>query len=289
MPRGPRLNIPDGIYHVMARGNRKATIFEDDRDRERFIDIVAQAAATYDVRVLVENRLGNHYHQVVQTPHANLPDYMGYVNGGFAQFSNYRHQRIGHVFNERYHPVLIGDDYHLRIVTGYVLFNPVKHGLVKNIGDWKSSSYLATVGLESPPDYLQLDWLISAFPSASVEDAQRRLRRYLETPESHDVDDRMYGLTFGSSAFERDVREHIVATMFMAALPRSYRALGRPPLTALFPPGMPKGPRNQQMLRAQALYAYRTSEIAAALYMNPSTVSRIVAGLRRKARNLGRY
>jgi REP element-mobilizing transposase RayT len=288
MARGPRLNIPDGIYHVMSRGNRKATIFEDDHDRDRFIEIVATAAAQYGVRIFAENRLGNHYHQVVQTPLANLPHYMGYINGGFAQFSNYRHQRIGHVFNERYKPVLIGDDYHLRIATGYVLFNPVKHGLVNKLGDWKSSSYRATAGLETPPDYLYLDWLISAFPSASLEDAQRRLCEYLETPEPCGAE-QMHGPAFGSSAFERDVREHITATMFMAALPRSYRALGRPPLADLFPPGIPKVQRNQQMLRAQVLYGYRTSEIAAALYMNPSTISRVVADLRRKARNLGRF
>ena len=273
----------------MSRGNRKATIFEDDHDRERFIDIVAEGAAQYQVRVFTETRLGNHYHQVVQTPLANLPDYMSYINGGFAQFSNYRHRRIGHVFNERYKPVLIGDDYHLRIATGYVLFNPVKHGLVNKLDEWKSSSYRATVGLEARPDYLFLDWLVSAFPSGSLEDSQLRCRRYLDTPPPCDAEEEMNGLAFGSSGFEQDLREHICSTLFMAALPRSYRAIGRPPLAELFPPGMPKIARNQQMLRAYVLYGYRTSEIAAALYMNPSTVSRIVAELRRRIRNLGRY
>ena len=86
MPRPPRLNLPDGIYHVMTRGNRKAAIFEDDYDRERFIDIAAEAAARHRVRVFVESRLGNHYHQVVQTPRANLPEYMAYLNGVFTQF-----------------------------------------------------------------------------------------------------------------------------------------------------------------------------------------------------------
>jgi hypothetical protein len=127
------------------------------------------------------------------------------------------------------------------------------------------------------------------FPSASLEEAQEQFRGYLETPEPRNVHEELHGLAFGSSAFERDLREHITAMMFMAALPRSYRALGRPPLTELFPPGMAKIPRNHQMLRAQVLYGYRTSEIAAALYMNPSTVSRVVADLRRKARNLGRF
>ena len=285
MPRGPRLNVPDGIYHVMTRGNRKAAIFEDDHDREKFISIVIEAAERHAVRVFTECRLGNHYHQVVQTPRANLPDYMGYLNGGFAQFSNHRHRRIGHLFNERYKPILIDNSFYLRIAAGYVLTNPVKHGFVDQPSDWKWSSYRATVGLETAPDYLYLDWLIDVFPSASLEDAQARLCRYLQTPSVSDAEEWLGRPLIGSSEFERELRQHIGATLFMASLPRSYRALDRPPLEDLFKSSMTKAERNKQMLRAHVLHAYSMSEIARALCMHPASVSRIVAGLRRRARN----
>ena len=287
MPKGPRLNIADGIYHVMTRGHRKTVIFEDEHDRERFVDIVAEAAARHGVRVFAESLLGNHYHQVVQTPRANLPDYMGYVNGGFAQFSNYRHRRIGHVFNERYQPILVDNDFYLRVVIGYVLANPVKHQFVEQPGDWKWSSYRATVGLVAPPNYLCLDWLTSVFPSETPEGARACLCQYLRTTPPPDDEDWIGQPAFGSSAFERELREHIGATLFMAALPRSYRALDRPPLTELFPPGLTTEERNRQMLRAHVLHAYRMSEIARALCMHPASVSRIVAALRRKARDPG--
>ena len=288
MPRGPRLNIPGGIYHVMTRGNRKAAIFEDDYDRERFIDIAAEAAARHSVRVFVESRLGNHYHQVVQTPRANLPEYMAYLNGVFTQFSNHRHQRIGHVFNERYKPILIDDSFYLRIAAGYVLTNPVKHGFVDHPCDWKWSSYRATAGLERAPDYLYLDWLIEAFPSASLEDAQARLCRYLQAPTIADAEEWIDRPLVGSSQFERELRQHIGATLFMASLPRSYRAIDRPPLSDMFQAPVPKAERNRQMLRAHVVHAYRLSEIARALYMHPASVSRIVSALRRKARKLSK-
>lgn len=284
MPKGPRLNIPDGIYHVMARGNRKATIFRDGQDRERFICIVAEAAERYAVRVFVECRLGNHYHQVVQTPRANLPEYMAYVNGSFAQFSNERHGQIGHVFNERYKPILIDNNLYLRVATGYVITNPVKHGFVDHPGDWQWSSYRAAVGLDAPPEYLSLDWLRAAFPSESLEEAQARFREYLQGRAPLDHEGWTDGPAFGSSRFERELREHIGATLYMASLPRSYRALGRPPLATLFQVPMTKAERNRQMLRAHVLYGYRMSEIARTLYMHPASVSRVVAALRRKAR-----
>jgi putative transposase len=285
MPRGPRLNVRNGIYHVMARGNRKATIFTDDHHRERFMDVAAEAAHRYAVRMFAENRVGNHYHQIVQTPRANLPDYMAFLNGTFARLSNHRNEQIGHVFNERYKPVLVEGEFHLKIGTAYVLTNAVKHGFVKHAGDWRWSSYRATVGLEPAPSYLCLDWLRIAFPSGSIKDAQARLLQYLHDPEpKEDFAECARGPALGSSAFERELREHIGATLYMSMLPRSYRALGRPPLVELFQRPISKSERDRQMLRAHVLYGYRMSEIAQALYMHPTSVSRIVSALRRRAR-----
>lgn len=37
MPRGPRLDAPDVLHHVMARGLERRRIFQDDHDREDFV------------------------------------------------------------------------------------------------------------------------------------------------------------------------------------------------------------------------------------------------------------
>ena len=284
MPRGPRLNVANGIYHVMARGNRKTIIFEDDRDRRRFIDILIDALERYAVRAFLECRLGNHYHFIVQTPRANLPDFMSYLNGGYSRYSNARHHRIGHLFNERYKAVLVESNFHLRIAAGYVAMNPVKHGFVRSPAEWEWSSYRAIVGLDDLPEYLCLDWLDSAFPSACRAESRVRFAEYLQAPTLAEVEDWTHRPVFGSSGFECELRQHIGASLFMAALPRSYRALDRPPLEALFSGMMTKDERNQQMLRAHVLHAYRMSEVARALDMNPASVSRIVAAIRRRAR-----
>ena len=284
MPRGPRLNVANGIYHVMARGNRKTTIFEDDRDRRRFIDILIDALEHYAVRVFIECRLGNHYHLIVQTPRANLPDFMSYLNGGYSRYSNACHHRIGHLFNERYKPVLVESSFHLRIAAGYVAMNPVNHGFVHTPAEWRWSSYRAIVGLDDSPEYLCLEWLDSAFPSSCRAESQVRFAEYLRAPSLAEAEGWNRRPVFGSSGFERELRRHIGASLFMASLPRSYRALDRPPLEALFSWLMTKEERNQQMLRAHVLHAYTMSEIARALNMNPASVSRIVAAIRRRAR-----
>ena len=69
-----------------------------------------------------------------------------YLNGRFAQYSNWRHARTGHLFEGRFEPILIETNLYLRAATGYVLMNPVEAGSVDAPADWKWSSYRATVG-----------------------------------------------------------------------------------------------------------------------------------------------
>jgi hypothetical protein len=37
MPRPPRIDFPDAVYHVTSRGNGRADIFWSDDDRQRFL------------------------------------------------------------------------------------------------------------------------------------------------------------------------------------------------------------------------------------------------------------
>lgn len=268
----------------MARGNRKGNLFEDDRDRARFDELVRKGIESHGVRVFAESLLGNHYHQVLQTPRTNLPKYMKDLNGGFSRYSNFRHHRIGHVFNEPYQPILIDNPFYLRVATGYVVMNAVNHGFVDLPENWRWSTYRATVGMESPPDYLCLDWLDDAFPAATREASQALCREYLTTRTWAEGEEWLEKPAVGSTEFEREVREHIGATMFMSRLPRSYRAINRPPLSELFTVHMTKKERNQQMLRSRVIHAYSITEIADALCMHPGSVSRIVASLGKKAR-----
>ncbi len=49
MARAPRLNFPDGVYHVTSRGNGRARIVYSDDDRERFERQLRDNVATYGI------------------------------------------------------------------------------------------------------------------------------------------------------------------------------------------------------------------------------------------------
>ena len=44
MPRGPRLDAPGVLHHVMARGLERGAIFPDARDRSDFVEWLARGA-----------------------------------------------------------------------------------------------------------------------------------------------------------------------------------------------------------------------------------------------------
>ena len=47
MSRQLRLEFPDAIYHVTARGNARAAIFLEDEDRDAFLAVLAECVARF--------------------------------------------------------------------------------------------------------------------------------------------------------------------------------------------------------------------------------------------------
>jgi putative transposase len=270
----------------MARGNRKGIIFENIDDRVRFREILTEATERYGVQVIEECQMGTHYHLVVRTPRANLSEFMQFQNGRFAQDSNWRHARTGHLFGGRFRPILIDTDLYLRAATSYVVLNPVSGGLVDAPIDWSWSSYRATAGIEEPPGYLWLDWLDSAFPAPTRQESQAKYCKFVLSPATFNVEEWLKLPAIGSEPFAEKVRAHIGLTMYLASVPRAYRALNRPPLEVLIPRDGSKQDRDSAILRAYIVHAYTIAEIARYLILHPSSVSRIVSALRRRIKRI---
>src|SRR5215213_4729607 len=149
MARPTRPNIAGGVYHVMARGNERRAIYFDDEDRERFLELLSTTARRCRWECLAYCLMDNHYHLVLRTPLPNLSRGMRLINGGYASRVNARHGRVGHLFQGRFKSVLIRSSDHLLVVMKYVVRNPVVAQLCSTPGDWRWSSYQATVAGQS--------------------------------------------------------------------------------------------------------------------------------------------
>lgn len=132
MPRSLRIEFPGAFYHVMARGNRRETIFHDDDDRRFFLATLSEACAMTGWRVHAWVLMSNHYHLFIQTPEANLVAGMSWLQNTVTRRYNVRHMAWGRLFGDRYKAVLVegADFYHYRTLVDYIHLNPVRARLV---------------------------------------------------------------------------------------------------------------------------------------------------------------
>lgn len=163
MPRTPRGDVPAGIYHLTARGNRGQPIFLDALDRNRFLEGLADVVRRHRWRCLVYCLMGNHFHLIVRTVDATLSAGMHRVNGAYAQRFNVRHGFSGHVFEDRFASRTIARTSHLHEAARYVVLNPVRAGLCDRAAEWAWSSYRATVNLAARPPFLAVDEVLAEF------------------------------------------------------------------------------------------------------------------------------
>jgi REP element-mobilizing transposase RayT len=161
VPRLPRPQIPDGLYHITSRGIRQLPIFRDVHDRESYLEILAVVVAKFRWSCLEYCEMTNHFHLLVQTPEANIAAGMTLLNGLYARTFNKRHDLSGHLFDRRYSAEFIQTQEQLVATVLYIAFNPVVAGLCEDPADWFWSSIPATLGLRPAPEFLHADALLT--------------------------------------------------------------------------------------------------------------------------------
>jgi REP element-mobilizing transposase RayT len=172
MSRPLRIEFPDAIYHVTSRGDRREPIFINDEDRQLLLHIAGEALLWADAQMLAYCLMGNHYHFVLQTRRANLSALMRAVNARYSQAFNRRHGLSGHVFQGRFHAILVDRDAYLLAVSRYVELNPVRSLQAAFAHDWRWSSYLAHVGAAPSPAWMNTTSVLSLLLDREITSAQ---------------------------------------------------------------------------------------------------------------------
>lgn len=163
MARPLRIQFPGALYHVTSRGDRREDIFLTDHDRYAWLDILAMVCARFRWVIHAYCQMGNHYHLVVETLDANLARGMRDLNGQYTQRFNFYHQLVGHLFQGRYHAILIQRDAYLLELSRYVVLNPVRAGMVRTPDEWPWSSFRLMIDAASAPAWLDTEWLLGQF------------------------------------------------------------------------------------------------------------------------------
>jgi putative transposase len=154
--RSRRIRSGDHMDHVTARGIARRPIYRTDDDRWEFLRALSDTVAERTWRCHAYCLMDNHYHLLVDTPNADLPEGMRDLNSAYATRFNGRHATTGHVFQGRYDARLVRSDAHALEVARYIPLNPVRAGLCIMPESWLWSSYRAMAGLIRAPTFLDV-------------------------------------------------------------------------------------------------------------------------------------
>lgn len=274
MSRPIRIEFPDALYHVTARGDRREDIFEDDADRQMFLSTLEQVITQFNWLCYAWCLMDNHYHLMIQTPDGNLSKGMRQLNGVYTQASNRRHKRVGHLFQGRFKAILVDSDAYLLELTRYVVLNPVRAGMVKKPDDWSWSSYRANVGLEPAAPWLEVDGLLAQFGKRRSLAQQRYAQFVSEGINANSPWAALKGQVFlGDDQFVQRMQAHIQADKELVQIPLAQRRRLPPSLAVI---ERQAADRNAAIIAAHATGWYSYQQIADYFGVYFTTVGKIV-------------
>ena len=224
MSRPLRIEYRGAWYHVMNRGRRAESIFEDDADHLGFLDLLKEADGLWNIRISAYCMMPNHYHLLVNTPEGNLSRAMRHINGVYTQRFNRRHRCDGQLFRGRFKSILVeGDSYLLQLVR-YIHRNPLRAGLAASTDQYRWSSHAGYLSRGEQWDWLHKRFILSILSS----DSRGWRKAYLEFMEMDDEDEilRIFRggkqpSALGTEGFVRRLKERFFEEKIHPQIPES--------------------------------------------------------------------
>lgn len=273
MTRPLRIEFPGALYHVTGRGDRLNSIYRDVTDRYVWLEVLDLVCKRFHFVIHAYCQMTNHYHLLVETVEGNLAQGMRQLNGIYSQRLNRRHGLVGHVFQGRYHAVLVQKEAHLLELARYLVLNPVRAGMVEAADDWHWSSHRFMLDTAGKPAWLDSEWLLGQF-GVSPLDAVAAYRLFVAagTEMESPLLRMQYQLLLGDDGFVSQHRGHEepAGLVAISKTQRRIAALTLPQYQASF------SDRDEAMATAYCSTAFTMAEIGAYFGVSPKTVSRAV-------------
>lgn len=219
----------------MSRGINRGAIFQENRDREHFLDLLEKAVERFRIRIHAYVLMDNHFHLLVETPEGNLSASMQWLKQAYSIWHNLKHDRLGPLFQGRFKSVPIEDGGWAYELSLYLHLNPLRLArfklsrierqagaivpekeltkkeatrLLRVLRAYPWSSYRAYGGYVSAPGWLSMATLLER---VGGRDARREYRKAVQGRltggAKGDRMERLHdALAVGSEAFSEKIR-----------------------------------------------------------------------------------
>jgi len=139
---------PEKYYHIYNHAVGKSNIFESEGNYYFFLEKYKQYISPF-VDTFAYCLLPNHFHIAIRVQNlTGFKNLSGFISHQFSNFFNSytksfnkQQDRRGALFERPFKRKLIETDEYFINLIHYIHYNPVHHGFVEDLRDWKFTSY----------------------------------------------------------------------------------------------------------------------------------------------------
>jgi putative transposase len=174
MPRIARQKTYDAIFHIMARSISEVELFKGDEDKKTYLGLVKKYQKLYEFRVFGYCLMSNHVHLMIDANGADISKIMHSINFSYAQYFNRKHNRHGHLFQDRFKSKMVKDEKYLITLSAYIHNNPTEIYEFETCPDkYEFSSLSIYLGLRSDPYELIDNGFIMGLFGGDIKSARK--------------------------------------------------------------------------------------------------------------------
>jgi len=137
-----RIEIEGGCYFVTINALHKRKIFKTNKVKLLYLESLDHCRNKLHFRLTGYVIMEDHLHLLIIPPKGRtISDVMHHVNGIFANHYNKQERKSGKVIQRKFWEHAIRNDRDFEEKLNYIHNNPVKAGLIKELEDYKFSSF----------------------------------------------------------------------------------------------------------------------------------------------------
>ncbi|MEA1960836.1 MAG: transposase [Bacillota bacterium] len=174
MPRRARKKSSTGIYHIIFRGINRQIIFEDDQDYEKLLKTLKDYKEICGYEIYGYCFMSNHIHLLIKEGEEELGTVFRRVGASYVYWYNWKYNRRGHLFQDRYKSEAVETDKYFLTVLRYIHQNPLKAGMVQSISEYPWSSFREYL---EKPEICDIEFVLGLF-CENREDAIRLFKKF---------------------------------------------------------------------------------------------------------------
>jgi len=196
MTRPKKQHRPGGIHYVVLFGNGGQEIFQDDADRQNFIELLAVARARCNAEVFAFCLTRREARLVVRVSDVPVGRLVQRVATQYSRNNHAKYATAGYLFQHPYRAYLLEGTAHLLDIVRHVHRAPLEMGVTEDLDGYRWCSHRAYLGLESPEwlNRVPVLELLGADTAASdtrtageargENDLTQAYRRFMSEPEA---------------------------------------------------------------------------------------------------------